>query len=73
MPQQIIAYRRWQTGFVDYTKDVEKRTDIVCIDCHNFESDNDKRDSAIVLGSSTGEYISSSKPKCAACGDTIVC
>lgn len=67
----IVAYRRWRDGFVNYSKDVDKVTDVVCIGCHNFESDNNERDAPIVLRSKNGQSIKYNTPECAGCGDRI--
>ena len=67
----VIAYRRWISGEVSYHNNLERRTVIVCIDCHYSQPYNHKRDFSIMSRSETGNDISRNHPKCASCKQVI--
>lgn len=73
MHNPVVAYRRAPLSNVGVVKKNYKQNEtiIVCIDCHNFEADNDIRDSRIVLRSENGSKIAHNNPKCQACGERI--
>ena len=71
MNNNVIAYRRWNDGKIKFgVKDIDKASTIVCVGCHNFETNNDERDSAIVYHSETGRTILNGM-KCGTCGDMM--